>query len=611
MRYALPVSIAFILGTGCGGGGESIEPPANGTLEVTTTTTGVDQDADGYTVQIDGGAATPIGASATARSDVAAGSHTAQLGGLSANCTVSGSNPQTVTIQGGETTAITFAVTCASTTGGLTVTAATSGEAPDPDGYSVSVDGTDRGPLGANASVTLTGLTPGSHVVGLGGIAGNCQLQGDNLRAVAVSAGAPATISFSVVCTQPAPNAGSIRVTVVTTGGTPDPDGYLIGLDGGSEPIAVNATREFTQVPPGAHLVGLSGLAANCAVDGANPRTVTVGAGQAAAVQMTVACTTPALRWQQMASGTDLNLAAVWGTSPSNVLTVGSGGLYVGRIFRYNGTAWSQFGIDHYAVFGGIWGASQNDVFAVGYNDNGNLGLVPYIARFDGAVWNSMTPPVPEDNSGAQVVDWGLRAVWGSSAQNVWAVGFYFTSESHAFIAHYDGTEWTNVVPPSPADAKDLTGVSGSAADDIHAVGTEHVRDDNVSFGVLLHFNGTDWSEGRYPVENSGFSGIWANSRTDAFAAGFVGNRGLILHYNGTSWASMELPPGTGGLSAVWGSSGSDVYAVGDRVILHYDGTRWTESTRLDQALLGVWGSSSTDVFAVGLGGTIMHGTIP
>src|SRR4051812_42532667 len=75
----------------CGGGGDGdvTVPPSPGTLVITTSTSGEEPDADGYSVQIDGGAAQAIGVAATFTTpEVSAGTHSVQLAGLAANCTL-------------------------------------------------------------------------------------------------------------------------------------------------------------------------------------------------------------------------------------------------------------------------------------------------------------------------------------------------------------------------------------------------------------------------------------------------------------------------------------------------------------------------------------------
>jgi hypothetical protein len=158
-------------------------PQTTGTLEITTATTGDEPDQDGYTVQVDGGAAQPIAPSASLQnSEVAPGDHTVQLGGTAANCAVGGGNPQTVSVVVGEAATVIFSVTCAASSGGVEITISSSGVTTDPDGFTVSVDGTDRGTLAANGTVNVGGLAAGAHLVGLGGMAANCQVAGDNPR---------------------------------------------------------------------------------------------------------------------------------------------------------------------------------------------------------------------------------------------------------------------------------------------------------------------------------------------------------------------------------------------------------------------------------------------
>src|SRR5204862_6885680 len=73
-------------------------------------------------------------------SGLSPGNHSVQLNGLAQNCSVS-SNPRTVSITVGNTTATTFSVSCAPTTGSLAVTPNTTATNLDPDAYTPTVDG--------------------------------------------------------------------------------------------------------------------------------------------------------------------------------------------------------------------------------------------------------------------------------------------------------------------------------------------------------------------------------------------------------------------------------------------------------------------------------------
>jgi len=254
--------------------------PGLATLAVSTSTTGSNLDPDGYTVTVDGSTSQSIGTNGLATFvGLAVGNHTVLLSGVAQNCTVSGANPRTVSLLAGLVGATTFSVTCVvqPTTGDLSVTTATSGASGDldPDGYTATLDGTTSRAIGINASVTFTGLTPGSHSVVLSGVAGNCTVSGGTSRTVSVTAGSTASTSYSISCAPTGPTTGSLSVTTATSGasGDLDPDGYTVTLDGTtSRAIGINASVTFTGLTPGSHSVVLSGVAGNCTVSGGTSR---------------------------------------------------------------------------------------------------------------------------------------------------------------------------------------------------------------------------------------------------------------------------------------------------------------------------------------------------
>jgi hypothetical protein len=281
------LSLGFVA---CGGDSLTL-PPSSGDLEITTTTGGSEPDADGYTVQVDAQQPQAIATAGTLRvSDLTPGAHNVLLSGMAPNCSVAGDNPRSLTVAVGETTSATFELTCGSTTGGLEVTSQTSGADQDADGYSISVDGSDQGPLGANATVTLGNLAPGSHVVGLAGVANNCSIDGDPLRAVTVSPGQTASVTFAVTCSQLPPDVGNLQITTNTSGTDQDDNGYQFSLDGGQpRPIGINSTALLTSIAVGQHSVVLSNVAGNCNVDD-DSKDVTITSGQTAALTFTITC---------------------------------------------------------------------------------------------------------------------------------------------------------------------------------------------------------------------------------------------------------------------------------------------------------------------------------
>ena len=85
---------------------------------------------------------------------------------------------------------------------------------------------------------------------------------------------------------------GSMEITATTTGTNHDADGYIVGLDEGSEQaIGINATVTISQLAARRWQIELQGVATNCVVAGQNPRNVQVTAGGTAEDVFLVACT--------------------------------------------------------------------------------------------------------------------------------------------------------------------------------------------------------------------------------------------------------------------------------------------------------------------------------
>lgn len=166
-------------------------------IAITTTTTGLDVDQDGYAITVDG---MPGPDTVTAGWHVAAngsfeitrlsaGSYQVTLGGVASNCVVGGENPSVASVTVGEVVPVAFDASCVAVTANIEVTAATSGADLDPNGYVLLVDDEPAGTLAANETATIEQLGPGDHTVRLIGVATNCTVSGDNPRTLSVTTG--------------------------------------------------------------------------------------------------------------------------------------------------------------------------------------------------------------------------------------------------------------------------------------------------------------------------------------------------------------------------------------------------------------------------------------
>ncbi len=572
--------------------------PNAGNLQVSTVTSGPDPDPNGYTVAVDGETSQPIGTASRATvTNVAAGDHIVRLTNVAGNCSVQGNNPRPVSVPGGATAEVSFAVSCTATTGSIKVDVTTSGTPTDPDGYTVKLEGRDAGlAVPTGGTVTFAQVTPGPHNLSLTGLAPNCSITGGESQTATVVAGARADIGFTVVC---AATTGSIQVTTVGTGTSLDPDGYSLAVDGAlSQQIGNNAIVTVGALAPGTHSVALEGIAANCQLTSQNPVSAEITAGVQSKVTFTLDCPgTGVTQWVPMTGGGTNELVSVWGTGPTDVFAVGAASDGAGVILHYDGVSWTEqlrrpyeFGP---ATFNGVWANTPTDVFAVGILvEEGATGSVYH---YDGSAWTPMAFP-------REGTDELMFGVWGLSGTEIFAFGTHREGigDYRPLIMRYDGTAWQAFpVPPGDMYISDMWGTSGT---DLYAAGGRFESPTQ----LIMHYDGTSWTIVQDIKAEGGAHAVWGSAATDVFA-------GLttppLLRFNGTAWSPMTAPSAAP-VFGIWGTAATDMFATSGTAVLHYDGTAWTSTPPLaPDRILNVWGSSATDVFAVGENGTILHGT--
>jgi hypothetical protein len=273
----------------------------------------VELDADGYMVAVDGDQARPIEVNASLEiGSLENGPHVVELTGLALNCAVQGDQARTVETSSDATVEVEFEVECGPSVGTVNVITRTGGEDQDPDGYVVVVAGEAR-QVALDGSLAFEDVQVGPTIAEILGVAPNCTATTQTYYELTVVGGATVDVAFIFECTRRQPQSGSLQVAVSTTGSSPDPDGYLVSVDGGSPtPLAISGTVLLTGLSIGERSVGLSGIAANCTVSGSNPRPVSVSGTELAAIGFAVVCTQPTgatgtLRVTTATTGSDLD----------------------------------------------------------------------------------------------------------------------------------------------------------------------------------------------------------------------------------------------------------------------------------------------------------------
>jgi hypothetical protein len=507
--------VPFVVGAvtwGCAAcGGDDLVSPEPGRIRVATATTGSQPDPDGYTLTLDDGVPLSIGTTASLDLEVEAGEHTLELAGLASQCVLTGEARRTVTVAEDETVDVVYQIACETVDeGALTVVVLTGGPLPDPDGYTIRVDGGEPVPVEVNGSLVVAEPAPGEHSIELAGLALNCAVAGDNPLLVRTAADEPVTVTFQVGC-----RAGVQQWTPMNSGTPADFTSIWSSGDGGAVAVGERSTR-----------TGLTGVVLG--FDGTG--------------------------WSRQYNEDDLRPRAVWGSAADDVYLVGYGFFAAAaRVLHYDGTEWTTVpDIDREDVAGkgfeSVWGSSARDVFVVGFEDIGAF-RISLIYRFDGGGWLRM--PVPGEVLPA------LNDVWGSSDSDVYAVGRdEMADPAGGVVLHYDGVTWGPVLQE---ERLTLNGVWGSSASDVFAVGFRVEERDEQFFvtGEVWHFDGTGWSAMDLP-EVGVLNEVWGTSSSDVYV---VGEDGLLLHYDGVEWTVTHQ--GSESLLGVWGGRPGEVLAVG------------------------------------------------
>jgi hypothetical protein len=211
-----------------------------------------------------------------------------------------------------------------------------------------------------------------------------------------------------------------------------------------------------------------------------------------------------------------------------------------------------------------------------------------------------------------------LAAVSADSATDAWAVG------NSATVLHWTGTAWTGLTAIRTGTYPTLNAVDALSASDAWAAGTYTV--DNRGKTLMLHWNGTSWarvptpSPAAGPSRQNALSYLSMDSATDGWATGYYTKGAgtpvsMMLHWDGTTWTQVAGPDMTS-LGTVFSLSPTQAWVVGSIEtsphvytldISNWNGTTWSTPTviplpagALGFGLDSLSADSPTDLWAVG-----------
>lgn len=353
--------------------------------------------------------------------------------------------------------------------------------------------------------------------------------------------------------------------------------------------------------------------------------------------QYVVRSTDGGLSWSKIADADVLDYA-LWGTldaTTGETMFVAAG---EGRIWKstYEGAIWDIVNE------GSVW--SLFSVFAFSASEICAVGEVNPTAVVSGAFTAGLHGTSPFAIASANVWTEGLRSIWGTSADTLYAA-----AATHGICVSTDrGATWQQWLVATKYYLSGLCG--GTPAASVIAVGYDASTNEglilfqspdaawhSVHANTGIHLRAvtklpgqnrfvavgdqgaiylsdeacTTWTAANTNGVTNTLFGVWGPAAGSPLYA--VGDGGTLLTSTdgGLNWTKSTL--GSGPLYSVWGTSPSDVYVVGQE-IHHYDGTSWTRMTTQNEGTIvtdkfmsvGITGSPDhTRIYAVGLGGRV------
>lgn len=286
---------------------------------------------------------------------------------------------------------------------------------------------------------------------------------------------------------------------------------------------------------------------------------------------------TPEGKWQLLAEGRPSSLLSVWASSTQDVWVVGGReGTGLGpTVFHYDGATWTKLdpgapNVDLWWVYGfandavffggsggtiiryrdgefaklttpstdivfGMWGASPDDMWAVGGQTNGRA----FVWRLQGSTF------VPVSGMPATLPTGG--AVWkvtGRAADDVWM------SCSQGLILHWDGQSLSS---EQVGGAEESLFSIGCHASGCVAAGT------NITNGVLYQNDGQGWTS-KVPTPDGP---VWRGVTPTGEHPYVVGMFGSVVRLTPSGWVSDPHGLTTRSLHAAWATADGSLFAAG------------------------------------------------
>jgi len=239
-------------------------------------------------------------------------------------------------------------------------------------------------------------------------------------------------------------------------------------------------------------------------------------------------------------------------------------------------------------------------------------------------------PPEPL-NCGTPVADAEFAAfeydlvdgLWASALNDIYVATSQLTVGFQGYLAHYDGSAWSEVALPTTYPIVQVKSVYGAAG--VVWAGANWNSGGEVPYGVLFTNESGGWTQeivSPMTIDDEVVRSVWAGDgavviSTDVKDSTRYWDANIFIKQDGT-WTKMQTPPHQVPfrILKVWGRSADDLYAVGGKanagppisweqgILWHYDGSTWSEVTTLPSDFTyfsDVHGNDDGEIYVTGV----------
>jgi len=267
-----------------------------------------------------------------------------------------------------------------------------------------------------------------------------------------------------------------------------------------------------------------------------------------------------------------------------------------------------------------MYAANSEDIYLVGHNSGSQ------IYAGDGKMWHYNGKDWSVVRLRDQLGGFQLKAIHGSSSNNVWAVGSRQSSGDDfptSFIAQYNGVSWKehlrkspNGIYDEPLSKSDVYSVYVESETEVWACGEG---------GVVYHYDGTSWDVDTIRIELNEDENFIAKDiviyNSEILLLGFKNFQGAFFgtYYmfkkENQDWIIQDsiVQDAQGIKNWKWGagyfylSNSNQLYTMGLGGVFKLEGHSWTNIFENDSSIEGISEKDENNILAVGDFGLVFH----